>query len=56
MHTDHRAPDRATTSPTVTATCEAGRHQRCAGTILSLTSAHGAPCACGCHQPTGRAA
>ena len=32
-----------------TAACEAGRHHRCRGTILSLTAAHGAACGCPCH-------
>jgi hypothetical protein len=34
---------------TVTAACEAGKHHRCAGTIVSLTAAHGAACGCACH-------
>jgi hypothetical protein len=48
------------TAPPVTVLCELGRHQRCAGTIVSLTSAHGAACACRCHReqpdPAGREA
>jgi hypothetical protein len=41
--------------PTMTAACEVfGRHagsgpRACAGTLLSLTEAHGRPCSCSCH-------
>jgi hypothetical protein len=42
---------------TMTASCEAGIH-RCAGRIVSMTSAHGSPCSCHCHAeaPSGASA
>jgi hypothetical protein len=35
---------------TMTAACEIGRHHVCRGSIVSATSAHGAPCGCTCHD------
>lgn len=45
-----------TTAVTMTAACELfGRHvgrgpAACKGVVLSLTEAHGRPCACACHR------
>jgi hypothetical protein len=40
---------------TTTAACEVGNCHRCRGTVLSLTSAHGRPCAHECHGGDDRA-
>jgi hypothetical protein len=34
---------------TTTAVCEADRHHRCAGQVISLVAPAGTPCACPCH-------
>jgi hypothetical protein len=41
----------STESTTVvqTVACDLGRHQSCRKVVLSLTDAHGSPCACTCH-------
>jgi hypothetical protein len=36
-------------APTATLACETGNCHRCRGTIYSLTSTHGRPCAHRCH-------
>jgi hypothetical protein len=40
---------------TTTAACEVGNCHRCRGTVLSLSEAHGRPCAHECHQADDRA-
>jgi hypothetical protein len=45
--TPHVPTDQAVTA---TALCDAHRHQLCPGKIVSLTAAHGQPCACACHR------
>jgi hypothetical protein len=37
------------TAITTTAACDTFRHFACRGVVLSLTEAHGSPCACPCH-------
>jgi hypothetical protein len=34
---------------TTTAVCEADRHHRCRGQVISLVAPAGTPCACDCH-------
>jgi hypothetical protein len=38
------------TTVTTTAACDLGRHSSCRKVVLSLTDAHGTPCACDCHS------
>jgi hypothetical protein len=38
-----------TPAPTTVA-CDTGRHRRCRGVVVSVTDAHGAACACACHD------
>jgi hypothetical protein len=34
---------------TTSAVCEADRHHRCRGQVISLVAPAGTPCACDCH-------
>jgi len=34
---------------TTSAVCEADRHHRCRGRVISLVAPAGTPCACDCH-------
>jgi hypothetical protein len=43
------------TAPAVTVACELGDCQRCKGTVLSVTAAHGRPCGHPCHGGDDRA-
>jgi hypothetical protein len=42
----------AAAAVTTTALCAAHRCNVCPGRIVSLTPAHGQPCACPCHTPS----